>query len=258
MNTLSSRLLSGLAVLTALLLLPTGAQAQDVISSDRPGIGNRPATVAPGTFQAELGYGFNREENPGSETTLHDVGQLLLRFGATERLEIRGGVGSLGFRSNGTDDSGYQGLNLGAKANLFQSETASVSALATTSLQSTQTGTFDGVDDRARQDLTLIGNFALGTRLSLTTNVGTQFFYTDDAAQSFTFIPTLNIGLNDQIGAYVGYAGTYNDGPNQNFVEGGLTFLATPNTQLDVNTGFRIDDNVDTGFFLGLGIAQRF
>jgi len=257
-NTLSSRLLSGLAVLAALLLVPTGAQAQDVISSDRPGIGNGPDVVTPGTFQAELGYGFNREDSGNSERTLHDVGQLLLRLGVTDAVELRGGVGSLGFVSNGSSDSGYQGLNLGAKARFFQSETATVGALATTSLQSTQSGTFDGMDDRARQDLTLVGNFALGTRLSLTTNVGTQFYFTDDAEQSFTFIPTLNIGLNDQVGAYVGYAGTYTDGPNQNFVEGGLTFLATPNTQLDVNTGFRIDDNVDTGFFLGLGLAQRF
>jgi hypothetical protein len=37
-----------------------------------------------------------------------------------------------------------------------------------------------------------------------------------------------------------------------------VTFLATPDTQIDLNGGLRVDDNVDSEFFLGVGLSQRF
>jgi len=97
---------------------------------------------------------------------------------------------------------------------------------------------------------------ALGDGLTLSVNGGASFFYTDDSAVEWLLIPTLSFGLTETIGAYVGYAGFYTDGLNANWVEGGVTLLATPDTQLDVNTGLRIDDNGDD-VFVGLGVARR-
>lgn len=281
---------TGLLALT-FLFTPSLAQAQ--ISSDRPGLGDGAAVVAPRTLQAELGYQFARTSFDGQVTLLgqsidagadfnsHQLGQLLLRFGATEGLEIRAGIGSYGWASAsgevsgfGTtgsveeDGSGYLGTSLGAKVRLLQTPVATVSGIATTTLP-TETGDFETSDDRARQNLTLAADGALGEGVTLSVNAGAGFFWAEGDAESdrhveYLFIPTLTVDVTETTSAYVGYAGFYSDdsrprdAANTNFVETGVTFLATPDTQIDLNGGLRVDDNVDSQFFLGVGLSQRF
>jgi hypothetical protein len=281
---------TGLLLLVA-LLAPAPAQAQ--ISSDRPGLGDGASVVAPRTLQAELGYQFARTSFNGSATLLgqsidagadlntHELGQLLLRLGATEGLEIRAGIGSYGWASAsgevsgfGTtgsveeNGSGYLGTSLGAKVRLVQTPAATVSGIATTTLP-TETGDFETDDDRARQTLTLAADGALSEGLTLSINAGASFFWSEGDAErdrqvEYLFIPTLTVDVTETTSAYVGYAGFYSDdsqrldAENTNVVEAGVTVLATPNTQLDVNGGLRVDDNVDSQFFLGIGLAQRF
>ena len=124
-------------------------------------------------------------------------------------------------------------------------------------------------DDRARQTLTLAADGALGEGLTLSINAGASFFWSEGDAErdrqvEYLFIPTLTVDVTETTSAYVGYAGFYSDdsqrldAENTNVVEAGVTVLATSNTQLDVNGGLRVDDNVDSQFFLGIGLAQRF
>ncbi|MFB6247052.1 MAG: transporter [Salinibacter sp.] len=228
--------------------LPSPAAAQ--ISADRPGFGDGTTTVAPGTFQAGLGYAVN-----GNGVTSQELGQLFLRYGITDALELRGGVGSYVVNESPRDD-GYGGSSVGTKVRLFQNATSALSGVATLGLP-TGTGAFDTPDDRARQTVKLAFDGALGDGLTLSVNGGASFFYTDDSAVEWLLIPTLSFGLTETTGAYVGYAGFYDDGPNANWVEGGVTLLTTPDTQLDVNTGLRVDDNAND-FFVGVGVAHRF
>lgn len=249
----SRRLLSAALLLLVLSAsLPLTGTAQ--IAPDRPGFGDGTTTVGPGTFQAELGYAFN-----GNGINSQELGQLLLRSGVTPALELRGAVGSYVVNES-PFDNGYSGTGVGAKLRLIRTETSALSGVATLGLP-TGTGAFDTPDDRARQTLKLAFDGALGEGLTLTVNGGTSFFYSagvqDDRAVEWLFIPTLSFGLTDDVGAYVGYAGFFDDGANRNFVEGGLTLLTNLDTQLDVNTGLRVDDNAD-GFFVGVGVARRF
>lgn len=243
---------SVVAIALVLGAVPFVSHAQ--ISADRPGLGNGASIVPPQTFQSELGYAFSSN---GSNS--HELGQLLLRYGVTDAVELRGGVGSYVI-NEAPFDNGYPGPTLGAKARLFQNETSTLSGIATLGLP-TSTGPYDTPDDRARQELTLAFNGALGSGVDLTLNGGTRFFYSsgaqDDRAFGWLFIPTLSFGVTQTADAYVGYGGFYRNGPNTNWVEGGLTILATPNTQVDLNTGLRVDDNSDR-FFLGVGLAHRF
>lgn len=244
--------LSLAALVLVLGTAPLSSSAQ--ISADRPGFGDGSTTVAPGTFQAGLGYAFN-----GNGINSHELGQLFLRLGLTDGLELRGGVNSYVVNESPIDN-GYNGTGVGAKLRLFQNELSALSGVATLSLP-TGTGAFDTRDDRARQEVKLAFDGALGETITLSVNGGASFFYSagvqDDRAVRWLFIPTLSFGITESTGAYVGYAGFYDDGPNANWVEGGVTVLSTSDTQFDVNTGLRIDDNGDD-FFLGLGVARRF
>ena len=233
-----------------LLLMATGPGTTHAqIAADRPGLGDGSSVVGTQTMQAELGYALNSFDG----FTQHEFGQLLLRYGVNNFLELRGNVNSFVFTDG---DDGYNGTGVGAKVRLWRSGLAQLSGVATTGLP-TGTGPFESVDDRARQQLKLAFDGALGTGLTLSVNGGLSFFYTDDAATEWLFIPTLSTSFNERTGFYVGYGGFYRENSNTNFVEAGLTYLTGPNTQLDVNTGLQLDEGSDY-FFLGLGLAHRF
>ena len=245
MHSVSTRLAIALLLPLAVLgLEPLAATGQ--ISADRPGFGDGTATVAPGTFQAELGAAAANDDFG----TNAELGQLLLRYGVADFLELRGGVGSFALNAPDTE---YTGTSVGGKLRLFRASLSEVSLVSTWSLP-TGTGAFDS--ESVSQTLKLAYNGALGEDLSFSANAGTALPY-DDADPSYLFIPTLSFSLADQVGAYVGYAGFYSTGLNTNYVEAGVTLLSGPDTQLDVNTGLQVDE-YQGAFFVGLGLAHRF
>ncbi|MCS3661869.1 transporter [Salinibacter ruber] len=246
MNLSSTRLALALVLPFAVVLLaPSSAAGQ--ISADRPGFGDGPATVAPGTVQAELGAAAANDDFG----TNAELGQLLLRYGVADFLELRGGVGSFALDAPDTE---YTGTSVGGKLRLAQSSLSALSVVSTWALP-TGTGAFE--NERVSQTLALAFNGALGEGLGLSANAGTSVPYGGDADPSYLFIPTLSFGVTDRVGAYVGYAGFYTTGLNRNYVEAGLTLLSSPNTQLDVNTGLQVDENRGA-FVAGLGLAHRF
>jgi hypothetical protein len=245
MHSVSTRIAVALLLsLAALSLAPPAATGQ--ISADRPGFGDGTTTVAPGTFQAELGAAAANDDFG----TNAELGQLLLRYGVADFLELRGGVGSFALDAPDTE---YTGTSVGGKLRLLRAPLSELSLVSTWSLP-TGTGAFDS--ESVSQTLKLAYNGALGEDLSVSANVGTALPY-DDADPSYLFIPTLSFSLADQVGAYVGYAGFYSTGLNTNYVEAGVTLLSGPDTQLDVNTGLQVDE-YQGAFFVGLGLAHRF
>ncbi len=231
--------------------MPLSSSAQ--ISTDRPGFGVGAATVGAETFQAGVGYEFNEE----NDVRTHELGQLFVRYGLSDALELRGGINSY-LVNESPIDNGYSGVDVGAKLRLLASELSTLSGVAMLTLP---TQTVPNAPTRARQEVKLAFDGALGDGLTLSVNSGASFYYSagvqDDRAVQWLFIPTLSVDVTDNVGAYVGYAGFYDDGPNANWVEGGMTFLSSLDTQFDVNTGLRVDDTGDA-FFVGLGVAHRF
>ena len=231
--------------LAVLLLGPPTATGQ--ISADRPGFGDGTATVVPGTVQAELGAAAANDDFG----TNAELGQLLLRYGVADFLELRGGVGSFALDAPDTE---YTGTSVGGKLRLAQSSLSAFSLVSTWTLP-TGTGAFES--DRVSQTLALAYNGALGEGLRISVNGGTEVPYGGDGDPSYLFVPTLSVDITDGVGGYVGYAGFYSTGLNTNYVEAGLTLLSSPNTQLDVNTGLQVDED-RSAFFAGLGLAHRF
>ena len=238
--------------------------ADDPLSADRPGFGTGATTMASGTAQSELGYQFT-----SAAQSNHSFGQLLLRYGVTDRFEVRANIGSYGLQEQsaglvGSDtefEGGYNGAAIEAKAQISQTETTTASLFSATTVP-LGSGPFASSDDRARQTLALLLDGALGQTITLSVNAGANFYWSsgvqDDRFVTGLFIPTLSFVVNDETSAYVGYSGEYTEFDNTNYVEGGLTYLLNNDTQLDVNTGLRLDDTPETEFFLGLGLAHRF
>lgn len=248
----SSRAAFLASALLLCLSLPLTTRAQ--LSADRPGFGTGTTTVEVGAVQVGLGYALR-----GNGSTSHEIGQGVLRYGLTDGIELRGGVNSY-VLTGAPVDNGYSGTTVGVKLRLYENDVASVSGLASLGLP-TETGGLSTPDDRARQDLVLAFDGAVGEAVTVSINGGTSFYYAsgvqNDREWEALFIPTVSLGHAESVGAYAGYAGFYNDGPSRHWVEGGITYLTTPDTQLDVNTGYRVDGDADP-FFIGIGVAHRF
>ncbi len=249
---LPAAMLLGAVLLGAMLLSAVPAAAQVV--SDRPGFWNGAYTVAPGRVQAEAGYALDALSD--AQEAVHELGQLVVRVGVTERLEARALVGSY-VAGTDTTDGGYTGAALGAKLSLAERPTWSLSAEASATLP-TATGGFDTGDDRARPEARLLFDGALGRSLTLSVNVGASAFATGAADAEVLAIPALTVALTPTTSAYVGYAGSYrDDAPDSHFAEAGATLLARPDVQLDLNTGYRLDDAASR-LFVGVGVAYLF
>lgn len=251
----------------ALLAAPTSILAQESTTDDDPLVTDRPdatessETVRPGRVQLEGGYTFL----DAGAVEEHSFGEVLARIGIVERLELRVGLNSF-TRVDAPAGrlSGLSDTSLGLKAKLLQGRGQglrhpTIAVLATTTLP---TGADELSSDAAEPELRLASAWALSDRLDLSSNVGWGWLNdpaSDERFSEFLASVALGYGLSDRWGAFVEYFGFYPEdeaGPDENFVDGGLTYLLTPDLQIDGRVGYRLDDGSED-FFVGFGTSVR-
>lgn len=230
----------------------TAIQAQS-FSPDRPGIGNGSFITPKGMLGLEAGFQFSNSDF----NEQYEAGQLLLRYGVNEKLELRALMGSYtsvdqeligGSRSY----SGFQDMGVGVKYNLLSGdEKPSISALAELSLP---VGSDEFTSDEFVPSLGLLADHALNENLSISSNLGYSFSV-GNVDDSWLFTLTPGFAISDNTAGYLGYAGMYYGGFEQHWVEGGLTFGLNSGIQLDVNFGYDTENEIT---FLGAGFAKGF
>lgn len=221
------------------------------LAADRPGFANRAVTVNEGTVHVEGGYSYR-----DIVRSTHQLGPALVRAGLTDRLELRAGLGKYVVAET---QSGYAGAGVGAKFRLLHAGAAAIAAISSTTIP---ISSLPGAPGRVRQKLTVAFDAALSERLTLSVNSGGHFFYAagaeSDRIPEGIFLSAVGGQLTKQVSGYVGYAGFYGKEQNRSWLETGISVLATPDVQWDLNSGLRVDDNVDFGGFVGMGFAYRF
>lgn len=260
------RPLCALVLGVAVLAAPSSALAQDSdddppLVTDRPDATESSETVRPGRVQLEGGYTFL----DAGAVEEHSFGEVLARVGIVERLELRIGLNSFTRVDAPTGRlSGLSDTSLGLKAKLLQGRGQglrhpTIAVLATTSLP---TGADELSSDAAEPELRLATAWELSDRLDLAYNVGWGWLndpVSDERFSEFLASVALGYGLSDRWGAFVEYFGFYPEdeaGPDENFVDGGLTYLLTPDLQLDGRVGYRLDAGSED-LFVGFGTSVR-
>ena len=232
---------------TALLLAFAAPSAgQETITSDRPGIGSGAGVVGPGILQAEFGGAWSGGD--GSDAL--SLGQLLVRYGFG-RFEVEV-LGNSWVKVQDGGPDGFQDLGVGAKVRVAED----VGGRANISLQgllSTPTGSDAFTSDEWLPTLVGLADIGLGATTAVSVNAGYQFGAGTVDGSVFASV-TPGISLTDQVGAYAGWAGAFSDGGDTNWIEGGVTFLANSDMQLDVNGATSPDTDA---WFFGLGMAIR-
>jgi hypothetical protein len=264
-RTTAAVLMSALAIIGC-FVLPFGASAQETGSppmvTDRPDATESAITVARGVFQLESGYTFGGVEG----IRVHNLGEVLLRVGVADMLELRFGVNSYQWvRAPSASARGLQDSTIGVKLKLIDNGgktglgSPQVAVLASTSLP---TGSSLVSQDKLQPEMRVSVAWDLSERLALGTNV--FYVYGNDVIEDERFHQagatlSLGIGLTDRWGAYAEYFGNYTvvrDGPREDYVNGGVTFLVGRDLQLDGRVGYGLND-LDDDFFVGFGSSVR-
>ena len=227
------------------------AAAQTQIASDRPGIGSGSAVVSAGVVQLETGVSYSG----GGNASAYNLGEALVRVGVSGvELELFGNsfVVLRSDTSPGLDDEGLQDAGLGVKLPLVRA----VGGRADVSLQGTltvPTGSEAFSGDEWVPAASLLTDVALSERAALSVNAGFQFGpgALDDV---FSLVLTPGFSVEGGFGVYAGWAGAFSDSGDTSFAEAGVTYLATPNMQLDLNGGWSLDED---DWFFGAGLAVR-
>lgn len=255
-----------ITILAALILLdPSGWSAAqgsepEPLVTDRPDFTESTESVAPGRFQLEAGYTFTRNEDDKE----HALGELLLRVGLWQQIELRlGGNSYVWLDSPDGDAHGFEDMSLGVKIKLvegserFEVTRPHVALIIATTLP---TGDHDFGEDNPQPEVKLALAWDLSERLSLGSNLNYAFASeADDRFHQFSGSLALGYKLTEKWGCYIEYFGFVpesEDGPNASFFNGGLTYLVTNDLQLDARAGVGLNGD-DPDYFTGLGVSWR-
>lgn len=245
------------------------ADAQDVMSSDRPRFTERTVSVAPGTLQLEAGYTFARF----GELDSHRLGEALVRFGVIPGLELRVGLPSF-ITANADvgpvefDESGFGDAHLGMKLGLYESGLAeglpSVALLL-------GTGVPTGDDDlplsaeswEPEAKLALAWSFTERLGLGVNVNYAQRDPEFVDRYDEWAASVALDLPLTARLSGFGEYFAIRPEFEGsgvaqRDYIAGGATWLLTPDLQLDARIGLGVDSPAEDDFFFGVGLATRF
>ncbi|MEM7186339.1 MAG: transporter [Bacteroidota bacterium] len=238
---------------------------EDVLITDRPTASASPTTIAPGNLQLETGGFYTSfEETVGSETVQLEVlgyNTSLLRYGVLDNLELRlgwnfeEGQTTINGRKLMDVTSGFSPLLAGAKVNITQ-ENGWIPTIALLGhLYLPLTAGEDYKPDTTGADFRFAFAHSLSDRSSLGYNLGAQWG-NDSPEVAYVYTLVYSLSIAERFGLY---AEVYGDLPENNsanhYWNTGLTYLVSPNFQLDATIGTSITEGQD--ILLAAGISYR-
>lgn len=228
------------------------------ISTDRPDFTESASAVPDGRVQLEAGYTYTQRDGDLAE---HAAGEVLLRLGLGPGFELRAQLPSFVYAAGEDDEAGLSDAGLGFKLELCGQE-GPRPALAVIAGLSLPTGSDPFSADSVIPEATLAWSYDLDERFSVGGNFNLAI-PEDEEGDRFaepSASVALGIGLTERLGSYVEYFGFYpgisGDGADTHYADAGLTYLITPDLQLDARIGAGLNDEADD-LFAGAGVAVR-
>ncbi|MBL4662760.1 MAG: transporter [Flavobacteriaceae bacterium] len=233
--------------------------------TDRPDATESPNTVPIGSFQIETGgfYTSFEETIDGNKVKQEVLGYntTLIRYGILDNLEFRLGWNFEEGQTtiNGTKlmnvASGFSPLLVGMKVNIVQENGWLPTIGLLGHLYLPVSAGNDYKPQTTGADFRFSFDHSLSPKSGLGYNIGAQW---GDDSPEVAYVYTLVYGYSatDKFGLY---AEVYGDLPENNsanhFWDAGLTYLLTPNLQIDVTIGSSITNGQD--LLLAAGVSYR-
>ena len=243
-------------------------EKEEPLESDRPNFTDSPATVGRGRLQFEGGYQFTHGIAGDSTHDAHDLPELLVRYGLAERLELRI-AWDPGFvfdrqvdpaSGRTVTDNGGSDMELGFKYALTKQDHWQPESGIITSITAP-------VGDRAQssEQVDVLVNYLYSWKLNkkATLSGSTGGLWTAESGDHFTRFSqsaALDYELTEKLHVfhecYAFFRIDFQDDRPQYYYDAGLTYLVTPNFQLDWRAGVGLNDASDR-FFTGCGVSIR-
>ncbi len=241
---------------------------EEPLESDRPDFTNTATTVGYQRFQIESGYTYTQAIAGDRTHDAHDLPELLIRYGAAERLELRlAWDEGMVFDRFADRDSGRVVTENGStdvaagfkyaisKQDKWRPQSAlqvEVSApVGAPALSSRQVDAF----------VNYLYSWELNKKLSLNCSTGNLWTAeSDDHFSRLSQSASVEYELTQKLHVYNEWFAFFFrdsiDNRPQHYYDAGLTYLVTPNFQLDWRAGLGLNPAAD-GFFTGCGLAFR-
>ncbi len=238
------------------------------INTDRPTFTPSNAVVPYGRFQIESGYTYTRDTSSGTTTNLHDFPELAIRYGFSRYAELRlfwqGGTYSrtLAPGQPVQRQDGVSNLLAGFKWRLTSEQRGWVPLASLITAVSTPTGDPSQFSSKVEPSISLLYGWSLTDRLSLSGSTGYDGMNRNgDSFQQFSqsLVAFYNI-QESWVGFYEWYVlpkTNSSDNRPEHYMDGGLLYRPTPNTQFDIRAGFGLGDHPND-LFTGAGFSIRF
>lgn len=249
------------------LLAPLSLSAQappddeeDTIATDRPDFTESSDTVPFKSTQIEVGY---TAAHNGS-STLHTLGEVLLRVGLTPKAELRVYMNSLAILNTpGGNTRGFQDFAIGAKWKLNEATKGYGLRRPQTSLITAvyfPSGSSSFREHNAQASVKLCLGWDLAPKWTMGANMNyANVSLAGDRFDQFSASFTLGYAWNKRISTFYEIYGFVPGGfqaGNNTYVDTGVAYLLNKTTQLDARVGFGLN-GVDSDYFIGFGVSKR-
>jgi hypothetical protein len=242
-------------------------EEDEPLESDRPNFTNGPTTVGLGRVQLESGYTYTQAVNGDPRHWTHTLPEALLRYGVTERLELRLRWDGAVFDAVQNRDSdrvarrtGYTDVKPGFKYTMTKTQgwrpaTGLIVAV------SAPAGTFDQSSREVDCEIDFVYRWDITKRLVLAGSTGNlctcetnehQTKVNQSAVLEYSLTEKLNV-FNEW---YVICPKDSADDHPRHYYDGGVTYLIAPNLQVDWRAGVGLS-RVSDGLFTGCGVVLR-
>jgi hypothetical protein len=249
-----------------------GEGESDEIETDRDSFTPATSTTPRGRFILESAYSFI--DNRGVKET-HSFPEILLRYGLTERIELRlgwnaeiGGAGSTVSGSTGGNPFEEPGAiereyNLAYGVKVGLSEQRRLLPRSTVIVQAyTPTGGSAGISTATTLVSTLAAGWELPNRWRFETAIryGLDSEHGDRFSQWFPSA-VLRVPIGEKLAAHAEYFGGATSGKEANrtvhFFSPGVHYLMTPDLEVGFRLGWGLNDQ-SARFFVNAGLGWRF
>lgn len=246
-----------------------GPDLDEPLVTDRPDFTEASSTVGRRVTQLEMGYVYVNDRGPGASFDGHAYPDVLVRQGVFANwLELRVGwtylsdqetVGNVTTTSSRSSD-----LLLGVKIGLTPQEGClpEMALIPQMFVPISNDPVLGGGE--VLPGVNWIYAWELSERISMGGSSQLNRALDDASGQPYGLYAqswVLGYSITDCVGAYTEWFALIPDGADtnqtQHFVNGGFTFLASNDIQLDIRAGMGLNDAADD-FFVGTGVSIRF